>query len=118
MILVDTSVWVDHLRGTESGLVDLLADGQVLTHPFIIEELACGSLAKREEFIDLISSLPTTTVAQHREVLELITNKRLYSTGLGSVDVHIIASAMLDGVRIWSKDKILSREAKRLGIDY
>lgn len=116
MILVDTSVWVDHLRNSEPELVQVLNDGLVLSHPFIVEELACGSLAKREEFIELLDSIPKATVADHSEVLDLITDKRLYSTGLGSVDVHIIASALLDDALIWSKDKVLSREAERLGI--
>ena len=115
MILVDTSVWVDHLRHSEPDLVDLLRDGSVLTHPLIIEELACGSLAKREEFIELMSALPKAAEAEHHEILDLITDQKLFSTGLGSVDVHIIASALLEGALVWSKDRTLAREANRLG---
>ena len=117
MILVDTSVWVDHLRHTEDGLVELLESGQVLTHPFIIEELACGNLANRQEFVELLEALPTVAVAHHEEVLELLDQERLYGTGLGSVDVHLIASARLSFAKIWSKDKAMLRESKRLEIE-
>jgi predicted nucleic acid-binding protein len=116
MILVDTSVWADHLRGTESGLVALLNEGAVLIHPCIIEEIACGNLPDRKETLELLHSLPEVPVAEHLEVLHLIASERLYATGLGSVDVHLIAAARLAGAKIWSKDKALSREAKRLGL--
>jgi predicted nucleic acid-binding protein len=116
MILVDTSVWVDHLRGTEKGLVQLLVDGEVLTHPLVIEELACGSLARRDEFLELLDALPLAPVASHHEVLDLIANEQLFSTGLGAVDAHLIASARLAGVLLWSKDKKLSQAAARIGV--
>ncbi|MBI4678282.1 MAG: type II toxin-antitoxin system VapC family toxin [Elusimicrobia bacterium] len=116
MILVDTSVWADHLREAESGLVTLLNEGSVLIHPFVIEEIACGNLPDREETLELLHSLPEAPLVEHSEVLDLITNARLYGTGLGSVDMHLIASARLAGAKIWSKDKALSREAKRLGV--
>ena len=116
MILVDTSVWVDHLRGTEKGLVQLLVDGEVLTHPLVIEELACGSLARRDEFLELLDALPVAPVAGHYEVLDLIANEQLFATGLGAVDAHLIASARLAGVPLWSKDKKLSHAAARIGV--
>lgn len=116
MILVDTSVWVDHLRHTERGLVNLLNDGLVLTHNLVIQELACGNLSRREDFLELIASLPTAPVATHYEVLDLISSEKLYGTGLGSVDVHLIASARLGQGVIWSKDKVLAREASRLDL--
>jgi predicted nucleic acid-binding protein len=116
MILVDTSVWADHLRDAEPGLVSLLNEGAVLTHPFIIEEIACGDLPDREETLELLHSLPETPVADHSELLHLIANGHLYGTGLGSVDAHLIAAARLAGAKIWSKDKALSREVKRLGL--
>jgi hypothetical protein len=117
MILVDTSVWIDHLRQSESKLVDLLEDGLVMIHPFIIEELACGSISRREDFLELLDALPKAKVAKHREVLNLIAREKLSGTGLGSVDVHLIASAMLSNASLWSKDKALSREARRLAIE-
>ena len=116
MILVDTSVWADHLRDAEPGLVTLLNEGAVLIHPFIIEEIACGNLPDRKEALELLHSLPGAPVAEHLEILHLIASERLYATGLGSVDVHLIASARLAGAKIWSNDKALSREVKRLGL--
>lgn len=117
MILVDTSVWIDHLRQSESKLIDLLDDGLVLTHPFVIQELACGNLTRREEFLELLHALPKAKVVKHQELLDLITRKKLFGTGLGAVDAHLIASAMLSKSALWSKDKALSREARRLAID-
>lgn len=114
MILVDTSVWADHLRDADHGLISLLNEGSVLIHPFVIEELACGNLPQRKETLDLLHALPMAPVADHAEVLELIAAERLHGTGLGSVDVHLIASARLARAKLWSKDKALSREAKRL----
>jgi hypothetical protein len=116
MILVDTSVWADHLRDSEPGLVSLLNEGAVLIHPFIIEEIACGNLPDRKETLELLHALPEAPVADHSELLHLIASERLYGTGLGSVDVHLIAAARLAGAKIWSKDKALAREAKRLGL--
>ena len=114
MILVDTSVWADHLRETDHGLVALLKEGSVLIHPFVIEEIACGNLPHRKEALNLLHALPMAPVAEHAEVLEFIAEERLNGTGLGSVDVHLIASARLARAKLWSKDKALSREAKRL----
>lgn len=117
MILVDTSVWIDHLRHSERHLHDLLQAKSVITHPFVIEELACGHFKDRSQIIDLLQALPTVPVATHIEVVNLISNKGLYGAGLGSVDVHLIASAMLAGASIWSKDKALVSEAQKLGLD-
>ena len=116
MILVDTSVWVDHLCHSESRLLDLLDQGSVLTHPFIIEELACGHLRDRSSIVGLLHDLPSSPVVTHIEILELISNKTLFGVGLGAIDVHLIASAMLARATLWSKDKALVREVKRLGI--
>lgn len=115
MILVDTSVWADHLRAANPALSALLNHGTVLTHPFVIEELACGYLPLRNEFLTMMHRLPQAPLASHYEVLDLIANHKLYGTGLGSVDVHIIASGMLAGVTIWSRDKAFARESKKLG---
>ena len=118
MILVDTSVWIDHLRKGEQQLVELLNEGEVCTHPFVIEELACGNLTKRSEFLDLISLLPTAVVAEHDEVIGLIADENLYGKGIGAVDAHLIASARLSFARLWSKDKAIRRETDRLGLSY
>lgn len=116
MILVDTSVWADHLRSSDAELSELLVMGKVLAHPYVIEELACGHLPNRSEFLARIHALPQAPIAMHEEVLEVISNNRLYGTGLGAIDVHIIASAMLGQVKIWSRDKALIRESTRLNL--
>ena len=115
-MLVDTSVWIDHLRHSEKGLLDLLQARSVITHPLVIEELACGHLRNRPIVIDILHALPSAPVATHIEVLGLISKKDLYGAGLGAIDVHLIASAMLAGASIWSKDKALVREARKLGL--
>ena len=116
MIIVDTSVWVDHLRKGDPGLAARLADGEVLTHPLIIEEIACGHLAHRGEILGLIKALPVAPTASHQEVLGFISREALHGTGLGTVDVHLLASTRLAGASIWSRDKALSRAAKKLGV--
>ncbi|MBU4459655.1 MAG: type II toxin-antitoxin system VapC family toxin [Verrucomicrobia bacterium] len=116
MILVDTSVWVDHLRHGVPLLGDLLAAGAVVTHPFVIGELACGNLAKRQEILGLLSSLPSVEVASHAEALHLIEVNQLNGRGLGWVDVHILASALLHHAALWTRDRRLQTAAKTLGI--
>jgi predicted nucleic acid-binding protein len=107
MILVDTSVWIDHLRNGNSRLEDLLVDGKVLCHPFVIGELACGNLAKREEILSLLTALPRAGMADNEEVLHLLESRRLYGRGLGWVDVHLLASALLTECGLWTFDKSL-----------
>ncbi|HBL16356.1 MAG TPA: VapC toxin family PIN domain ribonuclease [Elusimicrobia bacterium] len=116
MILVDTSVWVDYLRGHERRLADILTEGLVLTHPLVIEELACGNLLHRAKILDLLRALPIASLASHEEVLELICAERLHGTGLGAVDAHLLASARLSRARIWSKDRALCRAAGHLAL--
>lgn len=116
MILVDTSIWADHIRVSDLVLSELLERGSVLTHPFVIEELACGNLPLRGEYLRMLHQLPQAPVASHHEVIDLIARSKLYGTGVGSVDVHLIASALLAGAKILSKDKALVREALRLGV--
>jgi len=116
MILVDTSVWADHLRKPDADLVELLDAGDVVTHPLVIEELACGHLPDRREFIDKMHKLPQLPLATHGEVLRLIADWKLYGTGIGSVDANLLASTMLTAAKLWSRDKSLTREAARLGV--
>jgi len=116
MILVDTSVWVDHFRYKNLRLSQLLVDGDVLTHPFVIGELACGFLTKRAEILSLLSTLPQILVAEPGEVLELLNSHRLYGRGLGWVDTHLLTSAVLSRTPVWSLDKTLSRVADALGV--
>jgi len=116
MILVDTSVWVDHLRKGNHRLATLLEEGVVVCHPFVVGELACGGIRNRTQILALLRALPEASVAEHEEVLILLTNWRLHGRGLGWIDVHLMAAALLTGCRLWTLDKALRSAADRLGI--
>lgn len=118
MILVDTSVWVDHLRRGDKALVRLLNEGEVLCHPFVIGELACGNLQKRGEILSLLSALPSAPMATHEEALVLLSERRLSGRGLGWVDVHFLASSLLSNTALWTKDKALRTAAERMRSAY
>jgi len=118
MVLVDTSVWVSHLRDGNVGLEKLLNDGEVLCHPFIVGELACGSLKNRHEILTSLQSLPMTILAEDGEVLKFIENHQLMGKGLGYIDVHLIAAAVLTDVPLWTFDKTLDKITKKIGISY
>lgn len=118
MVLVDTSVWVDHLRKGEIGLETLLDDGHVVCHHFIIGELACGNLRNRSQILSLIRALPMAIQAEHEEVMQLIEEYRLMGSGLGLIDVHLLASASLSDVHLWTLDKKLNQIALEQGISY
>jgi predicted nucleic acid-binding protein len=118
MVLVDTSVWVSHLRDGNVGLENLLNDGEVLCHPFIVGELACGNLKKRHEILKYLQSLPMTILAEDEEVLKFIENHQLMGKGLVYIDVHLIAAALLTDVPLWTFDKTLDKIAKEIGINY
>ncbi|MEP7010692.1 MAG: type II toxin-antitoxin system VapC family toxin [Acidobacteriota bacterium] len=108
MVLVDTSVWIDHLRQGNQRLADLLIAGRVVCHPFVIGEVACGSLRNRAGILGLLAALPSAPMATHEEVLGLLASERLYSRGLGWVDVHLLASARLLACTLWTLDKTLA----------
>lgn len=117
MILVDTSVWVDHLRTNVPALVGLLERGEVLVHPMVIGELACGNLRNRQLVLDLLSNLPHTPVITDAEALTFIENHALMGRGIGYIDVHLLASVKLDGTaRLWTRDKRLSSAAADLNV--
>lgn len=116
MILVDTSVWVAHLRQGGSRLAALLEESKVLIHPFVIGELALGNLKQRNEILGLLNSLPTATVATHDEVLLMIEDRDLAGSGIGWVDSHLLASALLSDAALWTLDHRLTAAAKRLPI--
>ena len=109
MILVDTSIWVDHFRNGNAQLKELLINNEVMIHPFIIGELACGSIRNRSEIFGLLNELPMAVTAENQEVLKLIENKKLYGKGIGLIDAHLIASALLTKVRLLTTDKSLMR---------
>lgn len=116
MILVDTSVWIDHFRRASDRLGMLLEAGEVLGHPFVTGELACGSLRSRREILSLLEALPQALAADHHEVLRFVESRRLMGRGLGYVDVHLLASVMLHGALIWTADKRLAEQAERLRV--
>ena len=116
MILVDTSVWVDHLRNGDVRLVDLLERGAVLMHPFVVGEISCGSLSDRLPILQLLRDLPAMVVAEADEVLGFIERHNLHGRGIGYVDVHLLAStALTAGSRLWTRDKRLRMAAHDLG---
>jgi hypothetical protein len=117
VILVDTSVWVDHLRASDSRLVALLQSGQVLAHPFVIGEIALGYLNQRQIVLADLANLPQATVARDNEVLHFIDRNGLAGTGLGYVDAHLLASAQLvAGTALLTRDKRLQGAAIRLNL--
>ena len=118
MILVDTSVWVHHLRHGVKHLEELLLAGEVLMHPFIEGELACGSLKNREQILRLLGHLPRATLAEHGEVLSLLERARLFAIGIGWIDAHLLASAMLSDSPLWSQDRRFEAVAGRLRVGY
>ena len=116
MVLVDTSVWVSHLREGNDDLDRLLNDGEVACHPLIVGELACGNLKNRSEILSLLRSLPMAIEAEHEEVLQFIEKNRLMGRGLGYIDVHLMASSVLTRTPLWTLDKQLNGVSAELGI--
>ena len=117
MILIDTSVWVDHFRAGNSTLAGLLEQGAALTHPFVIGELALGNLRRRELILQMLSRLPGATVATDAEVLRFINRNSLFGRGVGYVDVHLLAAVRLTaGSQFWTFDKRLNDVAVHLGL--
>lgn len=119
MILVDTSVWIDHLRSGDDRLTTLLNNSQVLMHPFVLGELACGNLSQRAEVLSLLKHLPQATVASDQEVLFFIEQHELMGRGIGYVDAHLMAAVALDDRALfWTRDKRLQALAAEQGFAY
>ena len=118
MVLVDTSVWVSHFRQAHTGLVRLLDDGEVASHPFVVGELACGNIKNRTEILTLLEALPMAIAVEHREALAFMESHALMGKGLGYVDVHLLASCVLSGLAIWTLDRKLERIADALRCEY
>jgi predicted nucleic acid-binding protein len=116
MILVDTSVWVDHLRHGNSQLKTLLGAGQVVIHPFVVGELALGNLRQRNAVLSALRDLPHAVSASNEEVLDFIESQALPGLGIGLVDAHLLASARLTSAHLWTRDKRLSAAADKLGL--
>jgi len=117
LILVDTSVWIDHLQTSIGLLADALEAEDVLVHPFVIGELACGEMKERHKVLGLLTTLPSIVVATDEEVLLFIENHRLMGKGIGYVDAHLLASTTLtDGAQLWTRDRRLGALAAQLQI--
>jgi predicted nucleic acid-binding protein len=117
VILVDTSVWVDHLRSGDTALEDFLDGGRVLVHPFVIGELALGNLRQRDLVLGALSDLPQASVATDQEVLHFIGRRSLSGLGVGYVDAHLLAAVRLtEGASLWTRDKRLHRVADQMGL--
>ena len=116
MILVDTPIWIDHLRRPVPALAGLLTNGQVLIHPFVIGEIAVGSIKDRLAVVSGLQLLPQSRLAFDTEVLMFIERHQLHGTGIGYIDVHVLIAARLaDGGRLWTRDRRLHAAAERLG---
>jgi hypothetical protein len=116
VILVDTSAWVEHLRHGLPRLAKLLQEGEVMIHPWVIGELACGNLRNRQQVLELLLGLPMATVASDMEVLLLIERERLMGRGIGYIDAHLLASARLSHCRLWTQDRRLAAVALEQGL--
>jgi predicted nucleic acid-binding protein len=111
-------VWVDHLRGSDALLAELLEHNNVLMHPFVVGEIACGSLADRALILELLQQLPAAMVAEPDEALDYIERYKLYGKGLGYVDIHLLASAAIGGTKLWTRDRRLRAATQELGCDF
>jgi predicted nucleic acid-binding protein len=119
MVLADTSIWIDHLRSQDVLLFKLLQACQVRLHPYVIGELACGQLAQRQFFFELLNNLPQSRLASHHEAMQLIEQQQLMGLGIGYVDCHLLASVKLSsGLQLWTRDKRLKQAAAKLNIAF
>ncbi|AVR88027.1 type II toxin-antitoxin system VapC family toxin [Thauera aromatica] len=119
MILVDTSIWIDHLRGSDQHLSALLAEGRVVMHPHVLGEVALGNLKNRTAVLGAMSDLPQAVAATDDEVLHFIEAQGLFGLGIGYMDAHLLAAVMLaPGTRLWTRDRRLSTASARLGLAY
>ena len=119
MILIDTSIWVDHFRRHHASLIELLETAQVCVHPYVIGELACGSLKPRKNILDSLVSMPTIQAASDAEVLFFVERHHLMGRGIGYVDIHLLAATAMHGsTRFWTHDKKLAAISSELHLAY
>jgi predicted nucleic acid-binding protein len=119
VILADTSIWVEHFRSGVPELVSLLERGEILQHPFVRGELACGNLANRREVLDLLARLPAAPLASDEEAVAFIEGRGLMGRGIGYIDVHLLAAVALAGsARLWTRDRRLAAVAAELGAGF
>lgn len=114
MIIIDSSIWIDHIRAPVDGVLELLTEQQAIQHPFVTAELSLRSLEQRERFLRAIRSLPVAEIVQEDDWYSFVGHHVLYGTGLGFVDVHLLAAAVTSGHKLWSRDKRLAAHALRL----
>ena len=118
MILPDTSVWVEHIRSSNPRLEEFLLDSQIFVHPFVIGEIACGNLRDRAQVLGFFGDLPCAVMAAHSEALRLVEEHRLWGRGITWIDVHLLASSLLTGCRLWTLDRPLREAARKLNVEY
>lgn len=116
MILVDTSIWIDHGRRRHDRLAEWLTEGLVLGHPFVQGELACGQMARRGEVLSLLEQLPPAALVPHRDMLQFVDRHRLMGQGLGWIDLHLLASALVSHAMLATRDARLARAASALRV--
>ncbi|HMD83238.1 MAG TPA: PIN domain-containing protein [Terriglobia bacterium] len=116
MILVDTSVWIAHFRKTDSTLGELLREALVMVHPFVMGELACGHLKNRARILSDLEALPSAVSATHEEVMQWVEVRKLWGLGIGWIDAHLLASALLSDCQFWTLDEKLVRAAAAAGV--
>jgi predicted nucleic acid-binding protein len=116
VILADTSVWVDHLRSGDPAMKQLLDDRQVIMHPFVLGEIALGHLNPRGAILEMLERLPKAELADNAEVLQFIERYRLFGSGIGYIDAHLLTGSVLTFCVLWTRDKRLQRIATDLGI--
>ena len=117
MILVDTSVWIDHLHAADARLVGLLGDDEIGCHPLILEELALGSINQRDVVLSLLSNLNRYPTVTHLEVLHLVESRRLWGRGLSAIDANLLGSvAVVDGAQLWTRDRRLKTVCAEIGM--
>jgi len=115
-MLVDTSVWIDHFRRSEPALVSALERGDVECHEYVLGELACGTLPRRDEVLALMATLPRLAPVAHSEAMALVADRRLWGRGLGWIDVGLLGAALVAGARLWTLDRRLNGVARDLGV--
>ena len=118
MVLVDTSVWINHLKSKNEYLVDLLLKEEALVHPFVIGELACGSMKNRDKIISYLNDLPKSIVPEHEEVIAFLNSKKIFSRGIGWTDVNLLLSSILSKSKLWTLDQRLRAISIELRINY
>jgi len=118
VVLVDTSIWIDHFRKANGKLASLLEMETVAIHPFVLGELACGNLSNRKEIIALLHALPEASKIEDDEMLLFIERHHLMGRGIGLVDAHILASCCIDACLLWTGDKRLQLVAKEMNIEF